>query len=115
VLGLRMTCERCQRQNPPEADFCAGCGARSAPTCFATPDDLEALEACQAGYRSGAGVPWSDISRGMHRDHRGQPCVNSDERQIRAFWRRWLTQMSAWCRVGRRHMKVRVIYALERA
>jgi ubiquinone/menaquinone biosynthesis C-methylase UbiE len=29
------------------------------PGGFATPDDLEALEACQAGYRTGAGVPWS--------------------------------------------------------
>ena len=35
------------------------------PGGFATPDDLEALEACQAGFRTGAGVPWSDISRGM--------------------------------------------------
>ena len=34
------------------------------PGGFATPDDLEALEACQAGFRTGAGVPWSDISRG---------------------------------------------------
>jgi p-cumate 2,3-dioxygenase alpha subunit len=66
------------------------------PGGFATPDDLEALEACQAGYRTGAGVPWSDISRGMHREHSGQSCCNSDERQMRAFWRRWQTLMSAW-------------------
>ena len=59
------------------------------PGGFATPDDLEALEACQAGFRTGAGVPWSDISRGMHREHSGQPCCNSDERQMRTFWRRW--------------------------
>ena len=65
------------------------------PGGFATPDDLEALEACQAGYRTGAGVPWSDISRGMHREHSGQPCVNSDERQMRAFWRQWQNLMSA--------------------
>jgi phenylpropionate dioxygenase-like ring-hydroxylating dioxygenase large terminal subunit len=66
------------------------------PGGFATPDDLEALEACQAGYRTGAGVPWSDLSRGMHREHTGQSCVNSDERQMRAFWRQWQTLMSAW-------------------
>jgi len=65
------------------------------PGGFATPDDLEALEACQAGFRTGAGVPWSDISRGMHREHSGQSCCNSDEMQIRAFWRRWQTLMNA--------------------
>jgi phenylpropionate dioxygenase-like ring-hydroxylating dioxygenase large terminal subunit len=65
------------------------------PGGFATPDDLEALEACQAGYRAGAGVPWSDISRGMHREHSGQSCGNSDERPIRAFWRQWQKLLSA--------------------
>jgi p-cumate 2,3-dioxygenase alpha subunit len=64
------------------------------PGGFATPDDLEALEACQAGFRTGAGVPWSDISRGMHREHSGQSCCSSDERQMRTFWRRWQTLMS---------------------
>jgi phenylpropionate dioxygenase-like ring-hydroxylating dioxygenase large terminal subunit len=65
------------------------------PGGFATPDDLEALEACQTGFRAGAGVPWSDISRGMHREHSGQPCTASDERQLRTFWRRWQALMSA--------------------
>jgi hypothetical protein len=59
------------------------------PGRFATPDDLEALEACQVGFRTGAGVPGSDISRGMHREHSGLSCCASDERQMRAFWRRW--------------------------
>ncbi len=59
------------------------------PGGFATPDDLEALETCQSGYRTGAGVPWSDISRGMHREHSRQSCGNSDELQMRAFWRQW--------------------------
>jgi phenylpropionate dioxygenase-like ring-hydroxylating dioxygenase large terminal subunit len=65
------------------------------PGGFATPDDLEALEACQAGFRAGAGVPWSDLSRGMHREHSGQSCGNSDELQMRAFWRQWQKLMSA--------------------
>jgi p-cumate 2,3-dioxygenase subunit alpha len=65
------------------------------PGGFATPDDLEALEACQAGFRAGNGVPWSDISRGMWLEHSGQPCTSSDERQMRAFWRRWQALMSA--------------------
>jgi p-cumate 2,3-dioxygenase subunit alpha len=63
------------------------------PGGFATPDDLEALEACQAGFRAGAGVAWSDISRGMWLEHSGQPGTITDERQIRAFWRRWQTLM----------------------
>jgi phenylpropionate dioxygenase-like ring-hydroxylating dioxygenase large terminal subunit len=65
------------------------------PGGFATPDDIEALEACQAGFRSGAGVPWSDISRGMHREHSGQSCRPDDELHMRAFWRQWQTLMSA--------------------
>jgi phenylpropionate dioxygenase-like ring-hydroxylating dioxygenase large terminal subunit len=56
---------------------------------LATPDDLEAFEACQAGLRAAAGVAWSDISRGMHREYRGQPSRADDELQMRAFWRRW--------------------------
>ena len=53
------------------------------PGGFATPDDVEALEACQAGFRA-EGVQWSDISRGMHREPR-----STDELQMRGFWRRW--------------------------
>lgn len=58
------------------------------PGGMATPDDVEALEACQDGYRSG-GVQWNDISRGMTRE----PEVK-DEEQMRAFWRRWREQVS---------------------
>ena len=61
------------------------------PAGLATPDDLEAFEACQAGLRAAGGVAWSDISRGMHREHRGQPSLADDELQMRAF-----------CDVGRR-------------
>jgi len=57
------------------------------PAGFATPDDLEALESCQQGFRSG-GVEWNDISRGMDR----VPQAN-DEAQMRAFWRQWQRQM----------------------
>jgi hypothetical protein len=56
---------------------------------------MEALEACQAGFRTGVGVPWSDLSRGMHREHSGQSCHHSDELQMRAFWRQWQKLMSA--------------------
>lgn len=57
------------------------------PGGFATPDDIEALESCQQGFRSG-GVEWNDLSRGMSRDPR-----TDDEEQMRSFWRRWSEQM----------------------
>jgi p-cumate 2,3-dioxygenase alpha subunit len=53
------------------------------PGGFATPDDMEALESCQDGFRCD-GVEWNNISRGMLRDPRPV-----DELQMRAFWRRW--------------------------
>jgi p-cumate 2,3-dioxygenase alpha subunit len=64
------------------------------PGGFATPDDVEALESCQQGYRGG-GVEWNDISRGMGRG----PMAN-DEEQMREFWRRWQTQMGTAASVG---------------
>ena len=64
------------------------------PGGLATPDDLEAFEACQAGLRAAGGVSWSDISRGMHREHSGQPSRGDDELQMRAFWRQWHTLMT---------------------
>jgi p-cumate 2,3-dioxygenase subunit alpha len=65
------------------------------PGGLATPDDLEAFEACQAGLRAAAGVPWSDISRGMRREHCGQPSRADDELQMRAFWRQWQNLLRA--------------------
>ncbi len=60
------------------------------PGGFATPDDVEMLEACQRGFANRE-VMWSDISRGMLREH---PSI-SDELQIRTFWRRWLELLTA--------------------
>jgi p-cumate 2,3-dioxygenase subunit alpha len=57
------------------------------PGGFGSPDDGEALESCQQGFRA-AEAEWSDISRGMHRDGRAE-----DEEQIRSFWRRWQVLM----------------------
>lgn len=53
------------------------------PGGFATPDDVEALESCQAGFKA-SGVEWSDVSRGMHRNPQA-----TDELQMRGFWRQW--------------------------
>ncbi len=53
------------------------------PGGLATPDDVEALESCQAGFAARE-MEWSDISRGMHR-----PPQANDELQVRGFWREW--------------------------
>jgi p-cumate 2,3-dioxygenase alpha subunit len=58
------------------------------PGGFATPDDVEAIESCQAGYKA-EGVEWSELSRGMHRE-----AIAEDELQLRAFWRQWFGHMS---------------------
>ncbi len=55
------------------------------PGGFATPDDVEALEMCQRGYKNIQAVGWNDISKGMLREKPG----TNDELQMRAFWRHW--------------------------
>jgi p-cumate 2,3-dioxygenase alpha subunit len=57
------------------------------PGGLATPDDVEALEACQEGFGA-TEEDYSDISRGMHRD-----AATVDELQMRAFWREWHANM----------------------
>ncbi len=57
------------------------------PGGFATPDDVEALESCQIGFRA-TETEWSDISRGMLR-----PAKSTDELQMRGFWRQWHANM----------------------
>ncbi|HWO42398.1 MAG TPA: aromatic ring-hydroxylating dioxygenase subunit alpha [Candidatus Eisenbacteria bacterium] len=63
------------------------------PGGFATPDDVEAIESCQAGYKA-EGVEWSELSRGMHRE-----AIAEDELQLRAFWRQWFGHMSGLAQV----------------
>lgn len=55
------------------------------PGGFATPDDAEALEHCQRGFRNARELAWNDISKGMNRE---QP-RHDDELQMRAFWTQW--------------------------
>lgn len=65
------------------------------PGGFATPDDVEVLESCQAGFQA-TELEWSDISRGMH-----NPCPGStDEIQMRGFWRQWHAHMQGLGRTG---------------
>lgn len=56
------------------------------PGGFATPDDVEALESCQAGYANSleTGAEWNDISKGM-----GMDAKYDDEIQMRSFWKEW--------------------------
>jgi p-cumate 2,3-dioxygenase alpha subunit len=56
------------------------------PGGLATPDDVEALECCQRGYRNQREAPWNDISKGMPR---GAGARTDDEEQMRCFWREW--------------------------
>jgi p-cumate 2,3-dioxygenase alpha subunit len=60
------------------------------PGGFATPDDQEALENCQCGYKNMREVGWNDISKGMPRNG---PPMNDDEEQMRCFWRQWRERM----------------------
>ncbi len=76
---------------PSPEDF-----ALQGPAGLATPDDLEAFEACQSGLRTASGVPWSDISRGMHRERCGGPGRADDDLQICAFWREWQKLMNTY-------------------
>jgi p-cumate 2,3-dioxygenase alpha subunit len=59
------------------------------PGGFATPDDVEALESSQIGYQAG-GEQWNDVSRGMRREQ----ATDSDELQMRAFWREWSARLT---------------------
>ncbi|HEX5805789.1 MAG TPA: aromatic ring-hydroxylating dioxygenase subunit alpha [Macromonas sp.] len=55
------------------------------PGGFATPDDVEALQQCQAGYQNQREASWNDISKGMGKE----VAAYDDEEQMRAFWRQW--------------------------
>lgn len=55
------------------------------PGGFATPDDVEGLQKCQAGFKSADLVPWNDISKGMGK----KVAAFDDEHQMRVFWREW--------------------------
>jgi phenylpropionate dioxygenase-like ring-hydroxylating dioxygenase large terminal subunit len=62
------------------------------PGGFATPDDIEALELVQQGLANWPDDPWSEMSRGMGKEHEQ---LNSDEHHLRIFWRRWSQMMGA--------------------
>ncbi|PBC35892.1 p-cumate dioxygenase [Rhodococcus sp. ACPA4] len=64
------------------------------PGGLATPDDIEAYEAVQRGIVATAGDrrginDYSDMSRGMISEVRGEKGRSIDEGQMRTFWRHW--------------------------
>jgi benzoate/toluate 1,2-dioxygenase alpha subunit len=82
-------------------------GSFIGPGGLATPDDVEAYECVQRGVVATAGdarpyVDWSDISRGMERELRGEPARNVDEAGIRGFWRHWDDLIGDGAIAGRR-------------
>jgi p-cumate 2,3-dioxygenase alpha subunit len=67
------------------------------PGGFAHPDDIEAMESAQLGFRAGA-PEWIDASRGMHREATAQ-----DELHVRAFWRQWHANLFGNAKAERHH------------
>lgn len=55
------------------------------PGGFATPDDAEALEHCQRGFKNSKEAQWNDISKGMGK----AVTATNDEAQMRGFWIQW--------------------------
>ena len=72
------------------------------PAGLATPDDIEALQACQRGFATYREAMWSDISRGMGSD----ATTANDEAQMRSFWRRWNELMTGEPSVPEPHAPV---------
>jgi p-cumate 2,3-dioxygenase alpha subunit len=67
------------------------------PGGFAHPDDIEAMESAQLGFRAG-GPEWIDTSRGMHRQ-----ATAHDELHVRAFWRQWHANILGHTKAQRHH------------
>ena len=47
---------------------------------------MELIELVQQGLATWREIPFSDLSRGMHRQSNH---LDTDEEHIRVFWRRW--------------------------
>ena len=60
------------------------------PGGLATPDDVEALERCQQGFRNIKEAPWTDMSKGRLD---ATELSMDDELQLRAYWTEWARRM----------------------
>ena len=67
------------------------------PGGFAHPDDIEAMESAQHGFRAN-GPEWIDASRGMQRAG-----TALDEIHVRAFWRQWHAHIMGAAKAERDH------------
>jgi p-cumate 2,3-dioxygenase subunit alpha len=63
------------------------------PAGFSTPDDIEALDGAQRALATNA-MEWFDVSKGAATENNPDVADNADENQLRAFWRRWESDMT---------------------
>jgi p-cumate 2,3-dioxygenase alpha subunit len=64
------------------------------PAGFGTPDDIEAIEKAQRGYRaSGDYGGWNDVSGGMAPKKEASRAAHGDEARIRVYWSNWAKQL----------------------
>ncbi len=65
------------------------------PAGFGTPDDVEAIEAAQRGYKGAEDYGgWNDISAGMAPKDPTNIMRNGDEGRMRVFWTKWQEYVS---------------------
>jgi p-cumate 2,3-dioxygenase subunit alpha len=66
------------------------------PAGFGTPDDVEAIEAAQRGYKGAEDYDgWNDVSAGMQPADPSSFVRNGDEGRMRVFWSKWAEYMQA--------------------
>ena len=66
------------------------------PAGFGTPDDVEAIEAAQRGYKGAEDYDgWNDVSAGMAPTDPSSFVRNGDEGRMRVFWSKWAEYMHA--------------------
>jgi p-cumate 2,3-dioxygenase alpha subunit len=65
------------------------------PAGFGTPDDVEAIEAAQRGYKGAEDYDgWNDISAGLAPKDPESFIRNGDEGRMRVFWTKWQEYLS---------------------
>jgi p-cumate 2,3-dioxygenase alpha subunit len=66
------------------------------PAGFGTPDDVEAIEAAQRGYKGAEDYGgWNDISAGVSPKDPASFVKNGDEGRLRVFWTKWQEYLSS--------------------
>ena len=65
------------------------------PAGFGTPDDVEAIEASQRGYKGAEDYGgWNDISAGVSPKDPASFIKHGDEGRMRVFWTKWQEYLS---------------------